>query len=324
MADGLTAEQIAARPFSIGSSDAAAALGLVTQRSPLRVWEEKRLGIELAALRALPQDADVPMPIDDQLQMNALERELRGPDDLSENEAVELGTLLEDDVAELFERRTGKRLFRVNNTIVHPRLPFMTCNIDRRVVGEPKLAEIKTAGFWAARSDDWGEVGTDAVPFKYAVQVQHQLACLPQYESGYVPLLVAGQNFRLYEVQRDAEIIGMLEAYLTAFWQSVIDGVPPTPTTLAQAQERWPKSVGRSILATDDIVRMLGELKETTAARLYHEKEEKRLKGEVAIFMEDADTLMSPDGSTEIATYKLQERAGYVAKATSFRVLRTK
>ena len=301
MADGLTAEQIAARPFSIGSSDAAAALGLVTQRSPLRVWEEKRLGIELAALRALPQDADVPMPIDDQLQMNALERELRGPDDLSENEAVELGTLLEDDVAELFERRTGKRLFRVNNTIVHPRLPFMTCNIDRRVVGEPKLAEIKTAGFWAARSDDWGEVGTDAVPFKYA-----------------------GQNFRLYEVQRDAEIIGMLEAYLTAFWQSVIDGVPPTPTTLAQAQERWPKSVGRSILATDDIVRVLGELKETTAARLYHEKEEKRLKGEVAIFMEDADTLMSPDGSTEIATYKLQERAGYVAKATSFRVLRTK
>jgi putative phage-type endonuclease len=292
MADGLTAEQIAARPFSIGSSDAAAALGLVPQKSPFRVWQEKRQEVQ--------------------------------PEDLSDNEAVELGTLLEPVVSTLFERRTGKRLFRVNDTIVHPRLPFMTCNIDRRVVGEHKLAEIKTVGHWAAQSDDWGDVGTDAVPFPKAVQVQHQLACLPQYESGYLPVLVAGQNFRLYEIPRDEEIIAMLEAYLTAFWQGVIDGVPPAPTTLAQAQERWPKSVGRSILATPEIVQSVQELKETKAAIKHLKTEEERLQGEIAIFLGEADALMSVDGSTELLTYRLQQRASYVAKASEFRVMRLK
>jgi putative phage-type endonuclease len=288
----LSAAALERRSHGLGSSDAAVALGLVPQKSPFRLWQEKRREIE--------------------------------PEDLSGNEAVELGILLEPVVSTLFERRTGLKLRRHNATIEHPTLPFMVCNIDRDVVGLPKLAEIKTAGYWAAQSDEWGEAGTSAVPFKYGVQVQHQLSCLPKYESGYVPLLVAGQNFRLYEVQRDEEIIGMLEAFLAKFWDGVLNNVPPAPINLAQAQERWPKSVGRSILATDEIVKTIGDLQSATADRLAAEKIEKRLKGEIAIFMEDADSLMSPDGSTTLLTYKLQERAGYVADATSFRMMRLK
>lgn len=288
----LSPEALERRSRGLGSSDAAVALGLVPQKTNFRLFQEKRREIE--------------------------------PDDLSKNWPVRLGTKLEPIVAELFEEETGKRLFRVNDTIEHPRLPFMVCNIDRRVVGEKKLAEIKTAGHWAAQSDDWGEEMTSAVPFKYGVQVQHQLACLPDYESGYVPLLVAGQNFRIYEIKRDEEIIGMLEAFLAKFWDDLMNGIPPKPMNLAQAQERWPRSVGRSILATSEIAQKVGELKETSAAIKHLEVDEKRLKGEIAIFLEDADTLMSPDGSNTLLTYKLQERAAYVAKATSFRVMRPK
>ena len=289
---GLSPEALERRKSGIGSSDAATALGLNPYRSPFSLWQEKRGELE--------------------------------PEDFSGNEAVELGTLLEPIVAELFERRTEKKLYRVNQTIVHPTLPFLLCNIDRRVVGEKKLAEIKTAGTWAAQSDEWGEVGTDAIPFRYAVQVQHQLACLPHYESGYVPLLVGGQHFRLYEIKRDPEIIGMLETYLTAFWQGVLDGNPPMPTTLEQAKERWPKSVGRPILATPEIAIVVDELRETKAAIKHLEGEEKRLQGEIAIYMEDADTLIAPDGRTELLTYRTQDRAAFSVAASSFRTMRLK
>lgn len=289
---GLSPEALERRSRGIGSSDAATALGLNPYKSPFRLWQEKRQEIE--------------------------------PEDLSGNEAVELGTLLEPVVATLFTKRTGLKLRRHNKTIEHPRYPWMVCNIDRDVVGLPKLAEIKTAGYWAAQSDEWGEVGTDAVPFRYAVQVQHQLACLPHYESGYVPLLVGGQKFRLYEVQRDPEIISMLEIFLGDFWQNVVDGIPPIPTTLAQAQERWPKSIGQSILATDVIEQHVQELAETIAAIKHLEGERKRIQGEIAVFMEGADVLMSSDGSRELLTYKTQSRAEYVAKASEFRVMRLK
>lgn len=288
----LSAAALERRSRGLGSSDAAVALGLVPQKSNQRLFLEKRGEIE--------------------------------PEDLSKNWPVRLGSKLEPIVAELFEEETGKRLYRVNNTIEHPRLPFMVANIDRRVVGEKKLAEIKTAGHWAAQSDEWGDEFTSAVPFKYGVQVQHQLACLPDYESGYVPLLVAGQHFKLYEIQRDEEIIGMLEAFLTKFWDDLLNGIPPKPMNLAQAQERWPKSVGRSILATDEIAKAVRELKMTSATIKELERDEKRLKGEIAIFMEDADTLMSPDGSTTLLTNKLQTRAEFVSKATEFRVMRLK
>lgn len=286
----LSAAALERRSRGLGSSDAAVALGLVSQKSNQRLFLEKRGEIE--------------------------------PEDLSKNWPVRLGSKLEPIVAELFEEETGKRLFRVNNTIEHPRLPFMVANIDRRVVGEKKLAEIKTAGHWAAQSDEWGDEFTSAVPFKYGVQVQHQLACLPNYESGYVPLLVAGQHFKLFEIPRDEEIIGMLEAFLAKFWDDLLNDIPPMPLNLAQAQERWPKSIGRSILASDEIAATVEKLKATSAQRLTFEKEEKRLKGEIAIFLQDADTLMSPDGSQTILTYKQQDRAGFVVEPTSFRVMR--
>ena len=272
------------RSHGLGSSDAAVALGLVPQKSPFRLYQEKRREIE--------------------------------PEDLSANEAVELGVLLEPVVATLFERRTGKKLHRVNSTIEHPRLPWMVCNIDRRVVGEYKLAEIKTAGFWAAQSDEWGEPGTDAVPFRYAVQVQHQLACLPQYEAGYVPLLVAGQNFRLYEVRRDEEIIAMIETFLGAFWQNVLDGIPPTPTTLEQAKERWPKSIGEPIEATPEILEAVADLAECKAAIKQLEVERDEIQGRIAIFMGEHE-MLTHEGR-DILKYRTQARAGFtVAPGTT-------
>jgi predicted phage-related endonuclease len=230
--------------------------------------------------------------------------------------------LLEPIVAELFERRTGKRLFRVNQTIIHPQHEWMTCNIDRRVVGEKSLAEIKTAGHWAAQSDEWGEPGSDAVPFRYAVQVQHQLACLQEYERGYVPLLVAGQHYRCFEVQRDPDIIAMLEEMLAEFWRCVIEGEPPKPTNLAQAKERWPQSVPINVEATTEILAEVVALREANAAIKAAEAAKEEAQGKIALFLGLGDTLTA--AGKPLLTYKTQSRAEHIVKASTFRVMRLK
>lgn len=284
----LSPEAVAARRGSIGSSDAAAALGLDPHKTPFRLWQEKRGEIE--------------------------------PEDLSQNMAVRLGIKLEPVVAEFFEEETGKRLHHVNRQIIHPTRSYMTCNIDRRVVGEQALAEIKTAGFWAAKSDEWGEEGTDRVPFRYAVQVHHQLACLPAYHLGYVPLLAAGNHsFKVYEIRRDPEIIDMLERVLGVFWQGVLDGIPPAPTNLVQAQERWPESVPAEIEADDDMLEAVAELKAAKGAKQIAMLDEAEWKGRIAVFMGEADTLTS-HGKT-ILTYKTVTRAEHFVKASSGRTM---
>lgn len=284
----LSPEALAAHHAGLGSSDAADALGL-GWKSPHRLWLEKT---------------------------GQVERE-----DLSDNEAVECGVLLEPVVATLFERRTGKTLHHVNKTQVHPEHPWMIANLDRRVVGESALAEIKTAGFWAARSEEWGEEQTDLVPMKYNVQVQHQLA-VTGYELGYLPVLVAGQKFRLYEIPRDEELIAMMIRLLGAFWQNVVDVNPPMPTNLAQAKERWPQSVGQEIEATPDILTALAEMQEAKAAIKHLERERDEAQGRIAIYMAENDVLTY--AGDPLLTYKTSERAGFTVAPTTIRTMRVK
>src|SRR5690606_184586 len=107
-------EWLQARRQGIGGSDAAVIAGLDPYKSPIRLWMEKTGQV----------------------------------DEEPAGEAAEWGLLLEPVIAEEFTRRTGKRVRRRNAILQHPRWEFMIANLDREVVGEPALLEIKTTSAW--------------------------------------------------------------------------------------------------------------------------------------------------------------------------------
>jgi putative phage-type endonuclease len=256
--------------YGIGASDAAVALNLSKYKTGFALWEEK-CG-------------------------------LREPEDLSNVEAVEMGILLEPIVAELFERRNpGKRLFNVNAIQVHPEHKFITCNLDRRVVGEKACAEIKTAGQWAAASDEWGEPGTDEVPLQYRIQVQHQLA-VTGYERGYIPVLIGGQKYAQYVIERDDKLIASIIEGERAFWQCVLDKTPPPVHSVEEAVERFPVSAAVTVQATDDVKRHLEQFARYKLASEEALKMSKDFKTMVLALMGNADTLV--DGDRILATWK--------------------
>jgi putative phage-type endonuclease len=187
----LTPKQISERRGYIGSTDSAAILGLSRYSTPLHVWAVKTGQI-------IEEDISGKLP-------------------------VRLGHKLEQAVAELFSEETGKKLHRVNETIYHPKYPFLAANVDRRVVGEKAAVEIKNVG--AFRRDDWRD---GQAPAEYICQVMHQLA-ITGWERGYLVALIGNTDFEIRTIERDEAALADLVKREVSFWNDfVIPNVMPT------------------------------------------------------------------------------------------------
>lgn len=186
------AKWLEVRKGGIGSSDAAAAVGLSPYKSQLELWMEKTGRI---SANETPPDQDSPMY---------------------------WGTLLEPYVATAYSQRTGKKVRRLNAVLQHPTFPYMLANIDREVIGCPdvQILECKTAGEFGAR------LWKDGVPEYVQIQVQHQLVVTGK-EAADVAVLLCGQELEVHRVQRDDEVIARLLVLEAKFWEYVEKDVPP-------------------------------------------------------------------------------------------------
>ncbi len=144
--------------------------------------------------------------------------------DEEDNRFMLWGRKLEDLVGERYTEVTGKELIRAPH-LVHPKLPYVAGTPDRLIVGEPRLLEIKTADARSAHL--WGEEGTDGVPASYLCQVAYYLA-LTNLEAADVAVLIGGNDFRVFHVERDRALEDRLLELARDFWTKyVVPKVPP-------------------------------------------------------------------------------------------------
>lgn len=192
---GLDRDQwLEVRKGGIGSSDAAAAVGLNPYKSPLELWLEKTGRVDASG-------------------------EHQGMDD-----PRFWGTLLEPYVAVAYQQKTNRKVRKLNAVLQHPTLPFMLANIDREVVGSPEvqILECKTAGEFGSR------LWKDGVPEHVLLQVQHQLAVTGKAAAD-VAVLLCGQKLEIHRIERDDEIIARLMVLESHFWTHVESDTPPAP-----------------------------------------------------------------------------------------------
>jgi putative phage-type endonuclease len=189
-------EWLAVRQRGIGSSDAAAAVGLNPYKSQLELWLEKT-GRDAGLPKADPQDEESP---------------------------TYWGTLLEPIVATHYSQRTGKRVRRLNAVLQHPDpdLSWMLANIDREVIGsaEVQLLECKTVGINGVKF--WRE----GVPDYVHLQVLHQLAVTGK-QTADVAVLLGGQQLEIHRIERDEPLIARLIELERRFWEFLVNDTPP-------------------------------------------------------------------------------------------------
>jgi putative phage-type endonuclease len=213
-----TREAKEARKQYIGGSDAAAILGLSRYKTPLQVW-------------AIKTGEVVPRNIDDVV-------------------AVKLGVKLEQAVAEFFMEDTGKKLTRANETIFHPKYPFIGANIDRRVVGEQAGFEAKTTNTFKA--SEWeGE----EIPVEYLIQCIHYMA-VTGMKAWYIAVLIGNQYFRWKKIERNQKIIDDMIKKEVDFWNNfIVPKVMPMQIMSADSSilySLFPRAAEESIIELGD------------------------------------------------------------------------
>ena len=180
-------EWLALRNKYIGGSDAAAVIGLNRFSSPYAVWAEKT--------------GKIP--------------------GFSGNLATEVGAYLEEFVAKQFEKETGKKVRRVNQSILNSTYPFAIANIDREIVGEDAGLEIKTTSELNLKRFKNGEY-----PENYYAQCVHYLAVTGR-RKWYLAVLIGNRDFKWFEIERDEGEIADLMAMEAEFWECVKSDTPP-------------------------------------------------------------------------------------------------
>lgn len=179
----------------IGGSDVATILGLNPYKSAFTLWLEKTGQIE-------PPEVN--------------------------NEYVEWGNILEPVIRDKFAKETGFEVTENPYVLQHDEHEFMVANVDGEVIdpaygGEKGILEIKTA------SDRMRAEWEEGPPHHYMLQIQHYLGVMG-YQYAYVAVLIGGNHFKYFRIERDDYVIDKIIAAEANFTQQVENGIAPEIT----------------------------------------------------------------------------------------------
>ena len=185
------------RSHYIGGSDAAAVVGLNAYASLYSLWAEKT--------------GRVP--------------------GFAGNLATEVGTYLEEFVAQKFAQVTGKKVRKCNQSFLNSQYPFAIANIDREIVGEDAGLEIKTTDTLNLKKFSGGEY-----PANYYAQMVHYMAITGK-KRWYLAVLIGNKEFKWFVLDRDEAEIAALMTAEAEFWELVKTDTPPVVDGTAATSE---------------------------------------------------------------------------------------
>jgi len=267
-------EWLAVRHTGIGGSDAAAIFGKSPWKSTYALWTEK-----------VREEPPAPLPA---------------------TQAMAFGTQMEPHLRTLFAEVTNLTVIEDTTIYAHPEHDWMLANLDGVVLddftGEPvAVLEIKTA----SQPQKWA----NGVPEHYRLQVVHYLA-VTGLAKGYVGVLLRGEEFRTYEVQRDEAEITHLIATEERFWHSVLEHREPevdgSDSTKAALLDTYPTSDGEVDLdptVIELIERRAGLKRDADAVA----EEIKAIDAAIMRMLGDAEVGKVDD--RKVVTWKTQQRS---------------
>lgn len=206
-------EWLELRKGFIGGSDAGAVMGMNPYSSPFAVWAEKTGKVE----------------------------------GFAGNLTTKVGAYLEDLVAQLFTEETGKKVRRKNRVLINTDYPFACADVDRLVVGEKALLEIKTTNSFPSMK----KIRGGEYPEMWYCQMVHYLA-VTGLEKAYLAVLINCRDLRIFELERDEDEIAALMNAERAFCECVEAEIPPegidgSEATTEALGNMFPESNGETV-----------------------------------------------------------------------------
>ena len=257
----------------IGGADAASVCGLNEYQSPYALWAEKT--------------GKVP-PFEGNLR-------------------TRIGTELEPIIAKLFEEETGKKVQNCNFSLINSDYPWAIADIDRMVIGEDAILEIKSTSALNLKHYRDGDY-----PARFYVQCQHYLAVTGK-QTAYLAVLIGNGDFRWFTIERnDDEIVALMETEKQFHeWMVTGEEPPANPVDVESIELVHPVSNGTSIelFGQQNIMRDYLELKSRISEL------EKEADGIAAVLKQDmGDAEKGTDGQY-VCTWANRTRTTFDKKA---------
>lgn len=214
------------------------------------------------------------------------------------NEATHWGHMLESVVMKEFASKHNElEVYEAPYSIVGE---YVIANVDGVVrskeTGEYGILEIKTTN--AFNSKAWEE---DEIPQSYYAQVQHYLS-MTGYTYAYIAVLIGGQKYKEFYIERSEEDIALIEEKTNAFYfDNIVLGVPPMPDGSDAYMEYLKKKAleleSNEVVELDELEEKAKKINELVARQKDLEKQENLLKEEILTEMLAQGTRKATAGS---------------------------
>lgn len=319
---------LAAKRGGIGGSSASVALGMGRWGSRLRLWGE--------LTGKLPSDdGDLRQESERMRWGNLLERTVlqetvrRCGAQLVKNKAIESAVQESGhggcELVDVFNFKSdgsgGQPLFR---SVARPWMHYSLDGMAMHKEDGPYLLEAKTTHSFA--SEEW----EDDVPEHVYIQVQHGFA-VTGLTKAWVGALIGGNDLRIFEVERDDELVPLLTQQEEAFMRHVRELVPPPvespmhPDTLEVLKVLYPEDSGATIELPAEAFAIDGRREHLKSVRKQIQAELDELDAWLRAWLKDATFGVIP-GSDPLIQYALKtvKRDGYTVKPAQYRQLTRK
>lgn len=253
----------------IGGSDVAGILGISPWKTPLDVYMDK----------VQPRNSDP---------------------DRNKARVFARGKRMEPYVIDMLAEESGLEIVARGNRYLDAEHPFLAAEIDAEAKTGENI-EIKTVSPFKAW--EWGEEQTDSVPVHYTAQAMHGLMVTNRKVCVF-GVLIGGDDFRIYRVERDEETIDAIRAKELEFWQRVQRKDPPEATRVSDILAMFDRDAGTSLEADTKTLQAIGRMREINAITKPLNDEFADLREQVQLYMRDA-AVLKMDGQP-LATWKSQ------------------
>jgi predicted phage-related endonuclease len=220
-----------------------------------------------------------------------------------EREAIAIGNDFEEPLLRWAAAQLGLEI-QMNVEVVEPGAnPIFAANLDAMVPAGRLGLEAKTG-----TGSEYGREGTDEVPERVIVQVQHQ-CFVGELDLVWVPVLIARFDRLervMYRVKRNDDLIKVVVERGREFWQNhVLPRVPPSDLLPSLGVLRRLRRVPEKVVSVD--AGLVEAWRAARAARLEDEKAEAAAAAELIAALGDAEGAEFGDPK-KIVTYRGHQR----------------
>jgi predicted phage-related endonuclease len=199
-----------------------------------------------------------------------------GPEDLSGNLIVQLGTVTEELNRSWYERNTGRRVTDVQRRVKHSAISWMAATLDGIVEGTAAVFEAKFMLPWS--------FSEEAAAEKYMAQLQHNM-WVTHLRSAVLSIITGGGKWVEITIPMDPLYLSVLVSAEKKFWRCVQSGEPPHLINAEPPRARIEAIRIVDMSSSNSWAEFAGIFRSTRSAYLEHERAKTELK---ALLPEDA------------------------------------